>query len=57
MSFLEKIKREFLNSIEFKGAEGRRRELTRWDIAFTAIILSLILAAGFVLLYLGIIKP
>ena len=56
MRFIEKCKRELWRFIEFKGVGGRRRELTKWDFAFTAIIIALILGLGLLLVYLGIIR-
>lgn len=55
MSFLKKIRCEWEKSTEMKG--DWRREVTRWDVAFIAIIILTILILGFVLTYLGILEP
>ncbi len=56
-TFFERFKREFLNFIEFKGKEGRQRQLTCWDISFALVLLLLILGVATLLLYLGMVRP
>lgn len=56
-TFLERLKREFLNFIEFKGKEGRQRQMTWWDIGFTLLLVLLILGLATLFLYLGWVRP
>lgn len=56
-TFLERFKRELLNFIQFKGKEGRQRQLTWWDLSFSLVLLLLILGVATLLLYLGIVRP
>jgi len=57
MPMLQKIWEKFLESAEFKGKEGRKRDLTWWDIGFVAAILFLIGVLIFILVILGVVKP